>query len=100
MAVVSMMRMSGDPDELAARIAEHVKPVARRLAPQHGGLGTILARTEEGVLAINIWKSEAGRHAMADEPEIQQAVASAGLPQPNFEAFEILDYEFLPDAVG
>src|SRR5712691_5635064 len=44
MAVVSMMRVSGDADELAARIREHVEPVAQRLAPKHDGLGLIIAR--------------------------------------------------------
>jgi len=29
MPVVSMMRMSGDPDDLATRLREHVQPVAR-----------------------------------------------------------------------
>jgi hypothetical protein len=100
MAVVSMMRMEGNPDELASKILEHVDPVARRLAPAHGGLGTILARTESGVLAINLWKSEQDRHDMAAEPEIQEALEAAGLPAPNFEGFEVLRYEFLPDVLG
>jgi hypothetical protein len=99
MAFISMMRMSGDPDELAGKIMEHVRPVARRLSPKHGGLGTILARTEDGVLAINLWTSEAGRHAMADEPELQEAVAAAELPQPHFEALEIMNLELRPEAL-
>ncbi len=99
MAVVSMMRISGDPDELAAKIAEHVDPVGRRLAPKHGALGRILAKTDDGVLAINLWKTEEGRHAMAEEPEIQEGVRAAGLPQPHFEGFEVVDYVFLPEAV-
>jgi hypothetical protein len=99
MAVISMMRMSGDPDELADRIERHIRPVGQRLAPKHGGLGTILARTDDGVLAINLWKSEEGRHAMAQEAEIQEAVAAAGLPQPHFESFEILSWELRPEAL-
>jgi hypothetical protein len=31
-------RVPGEEDALAARIREHVDPVARRLAPQHDGL--------------------------------------------------------------
>ncbi len=65
MAVVSMMRMSGDPDELAAKLREHVAPVGRELAPNHGGLGNIVARTADGLLVINLWETEEGRHAMA-----------------------------------
>ena len=99
MAFISMMRMSGDSEELETKIMEHVRPVARRLAPKHGGLGTILARTEDGVLAINLWQSIEGRQAMAQEPEMQEAVAAAGLPEPHFEALEVVNLELRPEAV-
>lgn len=99
MAVVSMMRMSGDPDELVANLREHVAPVARELAPKHGGLANIVARTDAGVLVINLWETEEGRHAMADEPQIQDAVRRAGLPAPAFEGFEVLDMTIRPEAV-
>jgi hypothetical protein len=99
MAFISMMRMYGDPDELAAKITEHVRPVARRLSPKHGSLGTILARTEDGVLAINLWTDVEGRQAMAAEPEMQEAVAASGLPQPSFEALEIVNLELRPEAL-
>jgi hypothetical protein len=36
---------------------------------------------------------------MADEPEMQEAVAAAGLPQPHFEALEILSFELRPEAL-
>jgi hypothetical protein len=98
MAVVSMMRITGDSDELAAKYQEHLADVGRRLAPQHGGLGTILARTSDGVLAINLWKDEQGRHDMAQEPEIQQAIMNAGFPAPAFEGYEVISYTFLPEA--
>jgi hypothetical protein len=85
-----MMRFPGDADELTRKVREVVDPVSQRLAPKHGGLANILARTEDGVLVINLWETEEGRHAMAAEPEIQEAVRSAGLPPPNFEGFEVL----------
>jgi len=90
MPVLSMMRMEGDPDDLAAKIGEHVAPVAERLAPGHGGLLNIVAKTDDGILVVNLWESEEGRHAMAQEPEIQQAVQGAGLPQPAFEGYEVV----------
>jgi hypothetical protein len=99
MAVVSMMRIPGDPDALAAAYHEHLADVGRRLAPKHGGLGTILAKTSDGVLAINLWQHEQGRHDMAAEPEVQEAIRAAGFPAPAFEAHEVLSYTFLPDAV-
>ena len=99
MAVISMMRMSGDPDELVAKIEEHVWPVGKRLAPKHGGLGNFVAKTSDGVIAINLWESQEGRHGMAAEPEMQEAVRAAGLPQPHFEAFELAHYTLRPEAL-
>lgn len=92
MAVVSMMRMAGDPDELADRVrAAGVEELTERLGPGHGWLGTVVARDGgDGVLIINLWDNEEGRHAMAAEPEIQQAMAGAGLPIPAFEGYEVI----------
>jgi hypothetical protein len=91
MAVVSMMRVPGDADQLAAAIREHVDPVAQRLSQKHGGLANIVARDRDGgLLMINLWETEEGRHAMAAEPEIRQAVQAAGLPTPAFEGHEVL----------
>ena len=64
MAVVSMMRMSGDTDELIEKLAP-IMEIGRELAPGHGGLGTLVARTDDGILAINLWENEEGRQAMA-----------------------------------
>jgi hypothetical protein len=99
MAVVSMMRMSGDPDELSAKVREHMRPVGRELAPKHGGLGNIVARTDDGIIVINLWESEEGRHAMAEEPKVQEALQAGGFPPPAFEGFEVLDMTILPEAV-
>lgn len=89
MPVVSMMRMDGDADELLAKINEHVDPVSSRLAPKHGGLLNIVAKTDSGIMVINLWENEEGRHAVAAEPEIQQAIQAAGLPAPAFEGYEV-----------
>lgn len=98
MAVISMMRMSGDTDELARKL-QGIGEVGRRLAPKHGGLGTIAAKTDDGILVINLWENEEGRHAMAEEPEVKEALELAGLPMPNFEGYEVLDMRILPEAV-
>ena len=98
MAVVSMMRMTGDPDELRQKL-QGIADIGRRLAPKHGGLGTIAAKTDDGILVINLWETEEGRHAMAEEPEVLEALQSAGLPMPNFEGYEVLDMRILPEAV-
>jgi hypothetical protein len=99
MAVVSMMRMSGDSDELAAKLREHLEPVGRELAPKHGGLGTIIARTGDGILVVNLWETEEGRHAMAEEPQVLAALQAGGFPPPAFEGFEVIEMTILPEAV-
>jgi hypothetical protein len=93
MPVVSMMRIPGDADQLAAAVREHIDPVAERLAEKHGGLANIVARDRDGgLLIINLWETEEGRHAMAAEPEIQEAVRAAGWPAPNFEGYEVIEF--------
>lgn len=87
-----MMRIAGDADALAAAMREHVQPLARRLAEKHGGIASIVARDgDAGLLVINLWETEEGRHAMAAEPEIQDALRAAGFPAPQFEGYEVLD---------
>jgi hypothetical protein len=98
MAVVSMMKMSGNADELAAKLRENVAPVARELAPGLGGLGSIVARTDDGIMVINLWENEEGRHKMAEDPRIREALQSGGFPAPAFEGYEVLDMTILPEA--
>jgi hypothetical protein len=99
MAVVSMMRMSGDPDELATKLRDHVAPVGRELAPKHGGLGSIVARTDDGIMVVNLWETDEGRHAMAEEPQVREALQAAGFPPPAFEGYEVIAMTILPEAV-
>jgi hypothetical protein len=99
MPVVSMMRMHGDTNDLLARLQEHVMPVGTRLSEKHGGLGTIVARTDDGVLVINLWETEEGRQAMAQEPDVLAALASGGFPPPSFEGYEVLWHAIRPAAV-
>jgi hypothetical protein len=91
MPVLSMMRIQGDPDDLARRIEEHIEPVTERLAAVHGGLLNVVTRDgDNGILVVNLWATEEGRHAMASEPEVQEAIANANLPAPAFEGYEVL----------
>ena len=99
MAVVSMMRIKGDTDELVAKMREHLVPIGEQVAPRYGGLGTIVARTPDGILAINLWENEEGRHAMAADPEVRASVAAAGFPTPAFEGYEIAEMHLLDAAI-
>jgi len=99
MAVVTMMRFAGDPDERFAKVRDHVDPVTTRLSPKHGRISNVVARTEEGILVVNLWGSEEGRQAMAEEPDVQQAVMGAGLPRPDVQVLEVLAHH-MDDPAG
>jgi hypothetical protein len=62
-------------------------------------LGTILARTQDGVMIVNLWETMEGRLAMAQEPEVQHTVTEARLPPPDIEASEVVKYEFRPEVL-
>ena len=90
MAVLSVMSIQGDSDELLSRLQSTLEPVAAVKAPQYGGISSTVVRTDDGIKIFNLWETEEGRHRMADDPEIQAAVREAGFPTPNFTGYEVL----------
>lgn len=90
MAVLSVMSLQGDPDDLVSRMETHLDPVAARKAPQYGGISSTVVRTDDGIAIYNLWSSEEGRHKMGDDPEVRAAVAAAGFPEPHFAGYEVV----------
>src|SRR2546423_15411650 len=84
MAVLSVMSIQGNPDELLARMEATLDPVAARKAPQYGGISSTVARTADGIKILNLWETGEGRHPMADDPDAQDAVRASGVPPPSF----------------
>jgi steroid delta-isomerase-like uncharacterized protein len=90
MAVLSVMSIQGDSDELLAQLQATLDPVAAVKAPQYGGISSTVVRTDDGIKIFNLWETEEGRHRMAEDPEIQAAVRDAGFPAPSFKGYEVL----------
>jgi len=90
MAVLSVMSIQGDADELLARLQTTIDPVAAAKAPRYGGISSTVVRTDDGIKIFNLWETDEGRHQMADDPEIQAAVREAGFPAPSFTGYEVL----------
>ena len=90
MAVLSVMAIAGDPDDLIARMEATIDPVAARKAPQYGAISSTVVRTDNGIKIFNLWETEDGRHRMAEDPELQAAIREAGFPAPAFKAHEVL----------
>ena len=90
MAVLSVMSIQGNPDELLARMEATLDPVAARKAPQYGGISSTVVRTDDGIKILNLWETEEGRHRMADDPDVQNAIRASGFPEPSFTGYEVL----------
>jgi predicted ester cyclase len=90
MPVLSVMSIQGNPDELVARMKETVDPVAARKASLYGGISSTVVRTDDGITIYNLWETEEGRHRMAEDPEIQEALRMAKFPKPEFTGYEVL----------
>jgi hypothetical protein len=90
-AVVSIMEFSGDPEELKSQMG-NVEEVASRKAAEYGGVSSTVCRTDDGIMVINMWSDEQGRHRMAEDPEIRQALEDAGMPPPSAKGYEVLEH--------
>ncbi|SRR6266540_3778970 len=89
--VVSIMEFQGDPEELKSRMSA-VDEVARRKASEYGGVSSTVVKTDNGVMVINMWDNPEGRHKMADDPEMRQAIQDAGMPPPSAKGYEVLEH--------
>jgi hypothetical protein len=90
MAVVSIMEIQGDAEELTRQM-EGTRELADRKAREYGGIASIVAKTDDGAMIINLWETEEGRHKMADDPEMRAQMEKTGFT-PNFKAYEVLTY--------
>ncbi len=94
---VTVMRASGDPDELLAAKRDNIDPVMERRAEEFGNIFHLAARTPEGMMVINLWESADGSEQAAQDPEIQaarEAMAQTGAAQgpPEVEHYEVEDF--------
>lgn len=93
MAFLSIHTMEGDPDDLLTRKRQHMDPVVQRLAPGFGAIWSVTARTDDGIITVNLWDTPEGAGRFAQEQEAQQAQQASGLPKPaTFERFTNVDY--------
>jgi hypothetical protein len=89
--VVSIMEFKGDPDEMKSKL-HAIDEIANAKAPEYGGVSSTVVRTDDGIMVINMWDSEEGRHKMGDDPEIRQALQDAGLPPPSAKGYKVLEH--------
>jgi len=90
--VVSIMECSGDPEELMSKMSA-VEEVASRKAAEYGGVSSTAVRTDDGIMIINMWSDNEGRHRMGDDPEIRQALQDAGMPPPTAKGYDVIQHQ-------
>ena len=93
MQLLSIMKMQGDPDEILAKMLE-VEDVAGRKAPGYGGISNTVVKTDDGLMIINLWADEEGRHKLGNDPEMQAALQKIDLT-PDFTAYEVIRHRAL-----
>jgi hypothetical protein len=96
---LSIMEFEGDPDELLAKLREHIAPVARRLAREFGGISSTTVRTDTGLMVINLWKDAEGRHRLPEHAAMRAAIARAGL-EPTARGYPVLIHETADEVPG
>jgi hypothetical protein len=89
--VVSIMEFSGDPEEIGQKMSG-IEEVAGRKAAGYGGISSTIVKTDDGVMIINMWDNADGRHRMAEDPEMRQAIQDAGMPPPSAKGYEVIKH--------
>jgi len=94
---LTIMRATGDSDELLAAKRDHIDPVMERKAGEYGNIFHVAARTPDGLVVLNLWESEDGSEQAAQDPEIQAAreamsQTGAATGPPDVEHYEVEDY--------
>ncbi|MFD1507077.1 antibiotic biosynthesis monooxygenase [Georgenia yuyongxinii] len=92
MAVLVVARMTGNPDELAEKVLEHLTPVMNEVARQRGAVWHALAKTPDGVMVVDVWESADAVTAAVGEQRVQEAIERSALPQPQFDIYDLVEH--------
>jgi quinol monooxygenase YgiN len=94
MAILSIGKLKGDPDDLVQR-SSAVDDVVSPKARANGGIFHAAVRTDDGLMFVNVWENEEGRQATANDPDVQAAVQAAmgDTPPPEWTAYDVVRYE-------
>ena len=96
MAVLAMVKLTGDPEQLLAAKKQFMDPVAEAPFREHGHQLQIVARGEDGLLIFNLWEGPEGRDLANLDPGMQEArkqiVATTGA-QAEFSNWPVIEYK-------
>jgi hypothetical protein len=93
MAYLTIARISGDGADLLDGY-RRFSGVMSEVGRDHGLIVHAAAKTQEGLLMVNLWPSSAGSEAAARDPRRLDVIRQAGLAPTQFhrEHHEVVDY--------
>lgn len=94
MAVLTMFKIKGDPDQLLPFMQEKIDTIVEPVARENGAIEHIKCRADDGVLIVNLWETLEGSEKTAQEvgPKIQELGGEGDGPeQSDWQSFEIAD---------
>jgi hypothetical protein len=81
MSVVVLFRWKGDPDQLLAAYDRELEDSVPRSQPRRSSHAC--ARTDDGMLIVDVWESEEAFRAMMEDPAFQKNLRDSGTPEPD-----------------
>lgn len=91
---LTVIKVKGDTDALIDAMANSEEVFARK-APEYGIVFSCRARTDDGVLIVNLWPDDDSSERAFQDPEIQEALsamrgAASGAPERSH--YEVISY--------
>jgi hypothetical protein len=93
-AYLTIARFSGDPDELLERYQQSSETMSG-VGRDHGLILHAVAKTDEGLMVVNLWPSEDESEAAARDPRRLAVLEQTGLSPADIsrEHYEVAGYE-------
>jgi Ni,Fe-hydrogenase III large subunit len=89
MAILTTFKHTGDPEEMMRLADEKVRPIAQEAGAEHGQISSTIVRTEDGIMLVNLWESEAGMRRASER--IGPVARASGLPpQEDWRMYEVI----------
>ena len=92
---MTVIKLKGDTDTIIERMRE-MQPLMQRVGRENGAISHVSARTDDGVIIVNVWRDEAGSDAAAANPEVQEALGkamAAGGVEREMRHYEVVEYD-------
>lgn len=96
MPYVTIHTLDGDAEDLWARKEASFDPAVREIAPSFGAIASVCAKTDTGLVIVNVWESAEQVAQFTAHPAMRAARDAAQLPTPSsFHRYESAAFELL-----